>query len=181
MLLNAFCNTNSLISLLGNQTLACVSKSDVLSNIEVVNTANDVYTQFVPSSGVMNKIEHFKDVNGLNFGQLVENEPKILIASRDHAEPEFFYKSISHYINGFSDGQANFWIGLDTLNKVTTTHEYKLRVVAYTNNNIEFVEEYLVFRVGNASEGWRLNVAGLVLGIKLKQNNKKISHIHLKI
>ena len=119
---------------------------------------------------VEQKEKHFKDVHRLNFGQLVENEPKILIASRDHAEPEFFYKSISHYINGFSDGQANFWIGLDTLHKVTTKHEYKLRVVAYTNNNIEFVEEYLVFNVGNKSEGWRLNVAGLVLGRKLRQS-----------
>jgi hypothetical protein len=87
-----------------------------------------------------------------------------LIASRRNSDPEFFYKGIADYSEGFTDGQSNFWIGLNTMHKVTSQHNYKLRVVATTPSGIDFVEEYLIFNVGDQTDGYRLNVSGLVLG-----------------
>ena len=109
-------------------------------------------------------MEIFNSYNSLNFGNLVEIEPKILIASRDYADQEFFNRNLKEYIDGFSDGQSNFWIGLNILNKVTSVNDYKLRVVATNQDDTDFVEEYLYFRVGNYTENFKLIVKYLALG-----------------
>jgi hypothetical protein len=163
-LLHAFCSTNSILNLITHNHTDCIQTNTVEMNIQSVEHANKVYMKFLPSSTIMNRIETFDSFNPLNFGQLIENEPKILFASRHNAQPDFFYKSIEQYIEGFGDGQFNFWIGLDTLQKVTNAHNYKLRVVATTTNNIDFVEEYLVFRVANRTDQFKLTVSGLILG-----------------
>jgi len=190
VLLNSFCSTNSLISLIDGQSDNCISKDKVQSNIQVVDNANQVFYQifdhsylfyfhlevnvfififkvylnYIPTSSIFDQIQIFNAENTLSFGNLIENEPKILIASREYAEPEFFNKNLNEYIEGFSDGQSNFWIGLGVLNRVTNSNDYKLRVVAINQQGIEFVEEYIYFRVGNAQEKFKLTVGHLVLG-----------------
>jgi hypothetical protein len=81
-------------------------------------------------------------LNTLALGQLVVNEP-----SRDHADAKFFYNKWIQYVEGFSDGQFNFWIGLETLHKMTTNISYGLRVVATTESGVVYAEEYSSFRV----------------------------------
>ena len=126
--------------------------------------ANLIHTQFLPSSLVVQKIDAFTALNTLALGQLVVNEPRVLIASRDHADAKFFYNKWIQYVEGFSDGQFNFWIGLETLHKVTTNASYGLRVVATTESGVVYAEEYSSFRVDSASTKYKLEVSGLYSG-----------------
>jgi hypothetical protein len=119
----------------------------------------------MPSTNIINQINTFNSKHSLNFGNLIENEPKILIASRDNADSEFFNKNLNEYVEGFSDGQSNFWIGLNVLNKATTSNNYKLRIVATTQNDIDLIEEYFEFHVGDADSNYRLGVNRQTLGI----------------
>jgi hypothetical protein len=119
----------------------------------------------MPTINIINQIGTFNSKHSLNFGNLIENEPKILIASRDNADPEFFNRNLNEYVEGFSDGQSNFWIGLDVLNKATTANNYKLRVVATTQNDTELIEEYFEFRVGDAKDHYKLSVDRQVIGM----------------
>jgi hypothetical protein len=88
----------------------------------------------------------------------------ILFASRNYSVYNFFRRSISSYIDGFSDGQANFWLGLEYLNKLTSLYSYNLRIVATTTNHTNLIEEYSSFRVGNLSENFRLTLGKLISG-----------------
>ena len=176
-LLQAFCNTNGLIDIL-NQNQTCISSAIVSTNVDVNMIANLVHTQFLPSTEVVKKIETFNKINSFSLGQLVENEPRILIASRDHADAKFFYNKMIQYVEGFSDGQSNFWIGLDTLHTVTNANQYDLRLVAITETGIEYVEEYLKFRIGNVTEKYKLEVSGLFTGSQgyfANENNQQFS------
>jgi hypothetical protein len=164
-LLNAFCSTNNIANVINyNSSVSCISSSTIKANVDSIEQANRFAFSFLPSNEIMKQINAFDSMYTLNFAQLVENEPKILIASRRNSDPEFFYKGIADYSEGFTDGQSNFWIGLNTMHKVTSQHNYKLRVVATTPSGIDFVEEYLIFNVGDQTDGYRLNVSGLVLG-----------------
>jgi hypothetical protein len=167
LLAHAFCSTNSILNTIAyNSTLACISTSVVQSNLQAIDAANKVYFDFMPSKTIMEQIETFNSLRTLNLGQLIENEPKLLIASRLNSDSNFFYKGIAEYREGFTDGQSNFWIGLETLHQITHAHDYKLRIVATTPppSSVDFVEEYLVFKVGSEKDNFALNVSGLVLG-----------------
>ena len=164
LLLHSFCDTNALIGIL-NQNQTCISSDIISANVNIGLNSNLVHTQFLPSSLVVNKIDWFVSANTLSLGQLVENEPRILIVSRDNAKTNFFYKTMNEYVEGFSDGQSNFWIGLDTLHKVTSNTQYGLRVVATSETGFEYVEEYWKFRVGSAAQKYKLEVSGLFSNI----------------
>jgi hypothetical protein len=162
-LLTSFCNTNNLIDIL-NQNQTCIESSIVSTNVDTGMHANLIHTQFLPSSLVVQKIDAFTALNTLALGQLVVNEPRVLIASRDHADAKFFYNKWIQYVEGFSDGQFNFWIGLETLHKVTTNSSYGLRVVATTESGVVYAEEYSSFRVGSGATKYKLEVSGLYSG-----------------
>jgi hypothetical protein len=151
ILLNSFCKTNF---------------RDGTVDVEAVSRERKYYSRFLPTKKVIEEIEMFDHFANVDFGNLIENEARILIASRNNSHPEFFYKGIQDYINGFSDGQQNLWIGLDSLNKLTTRFDFKLRIVVrpQTDSKKTFLEEYSFVRVGNKSEGFMLSVGDLVFG-----------------
>jgi hypothetical protein len=167
-ILKLFCTTMYLLSITsGNQT--CINVTEIKESIHVINDVNtNIFNNFLPSSLVMDKIAHFQLSNIFPFGELLENDQRILIASRDYPETGFFKKTMNDYVEGFTDGQSNFWIGLETLHKATAAHEYRLRIVAITQSNLEIVEEYSVFKVGSAQDRYRLTVYGLTSGTNQK-------------
>ena len=164
ILLYSFCNTNNILNILSQNQTTCLATSIISENIHIVDNANLVYSQFIPSTNIMEKIDSFNAINTINLGQLVENEPKLLIASRYKAGPRFFYRPLNEYVEGFSDGQFNFWIGLDTLNRVTSAHNFSLRVEATSPAGVTYAEEYLNFKVGDSAERYKLTVSGLYTG-----------------
>ena len=116
--------------------------------------------KYLPFKDMINSIDLFESYTLKDFGNLIENEPKILIASRvKSCSDEFFYRGIDDYEKGFTDYQGNMWIGLDLMNKITNKLNMRLRVVYKTDSNIDIIEEYLAFKVGNKSEKYKLNVA----------------------
>lgn len=134
-----------------------------ISRSQILDDAIKLYETYLPTNNIIQQVEQFKSfltVNGFSIDQLVENEPKILIASRRNPQPEFFNRGIQDYIKGFSDGQDNLWIGLDLLNKVTQLNNYILRIEAQTEYGI-LSEEYSYFRVGNRSSRFRIEIDDL--------------------
>lgn len=157
VLLASFCSSNNIFNLI-NSGIDCISKDKIESNMTSIYDGSKQTSMYLPDQNYIKQIELFNENNPLNFGNLVENEVKILFASRDHAEPNFFDKTIDQYAEGFSNGQYNYWIGLDILHRVTKENNFKLKIVASSSNGFDYVEEYSWFKVGNSTEGYRLSV-----------------------
>ena len=141
------------------------------SNSSIIDDSSKLYSSFLPKSDIIQQIDLFKSyisINSLAIDELLENEQRILFASRYYSNDNFFNRGINDYINGFSDGQHNFWLGLDLLNKVTTNGNFKLRIVAVNSANIEISEEYDYFKVGNYDEKFRLFVDNLLISSSKK-------------
>ncbi|CAF0946436.1 unnamed protein product, partial [Brachionus calyciflorus] len=85
---------------------------------------------------------------------------RILISSRYKSKAGFWYRGIEDYRSGFSDGNMNFWIGLDILNKITQTYNYKLRIETMDGF---YVEEYAVFKVGSDTQKFLLTVSNPII------------------
>jgi hypothetical protein len=165
-LLYAYCYTHLISDSIEENPSHCLNNEDVKSYIYSLDQANQVYTTFLPTHDVVEQIELFEKItaeNYLNFGNLIENEPRIMIASRNFAKNQFFYKHIYDYAHGFTDGQFNYWIGLENLFKMTEEGDYKLIVEAETLDEFLYVEEYAYFKVDSVKNKYKLTVDGLVL------------------
>ena len=69
-----------------------------------------------------------------------------------------FYRDWESFRLGFGDVDGEFWLGNDNLHRITTQGEYKLRVdlTAFDGNSKYAV--YDMFRVGDASEEYKLTL-----------------------
>ena len=155
--LESFCdNANLFISAMTNSTTCFPIKH----NLKLNHKANDAFTNYLP---LFQKVDFYQSFN-LHDGVYLVNKPVILFASRDNASYKFFRRSIASYIDGFTDGQSNFWLGLDILNKLTSANSYNLRVVAQMPNRVSLMEEYSNFKVGNMKSNFKLSLGKLVSG-----------------
>lgn len=159
-LLQSFCTTNNLWILAQNNVTACIPPGDLYHDLQDIDKQNQFSLAFYPNKEQTEKLEAFNSLDSFDFSHLMSPVHRILIASRNNAKPKFFERPILEYMEGFTDGQMNFWIGLDLLNKVTNKYNYKIRVEFSNGNNVHF-EEYSVFRVGNLSENFKLTVTSL--------------------
>lgn len=158
VLLHTFCGFNSLIK--ENN----ISKESDKLNIDFISDVTEFFLVFSPDLHRLKQIEMFYKIHNNNlvsFSSLIENDPKILFASRKNAKADFFHRNLNDYAQGFSDDRSNLWLGLETLHQVTSQNKYKLRIVATLTTNFEFVEEYSWFQVGSAEEGYLLNIGEL--------------------
>ncbi|CAF0946418.1 unnamed protein product [Brachionus calyciflorus] len=105
----------------------------------MIDQGNAYSSLFLPDEDQDKKIEFLKTLDKFNHDYLISPQHRILIASRVNAPSKFFHRPIHDYIEDFSDGQQNFWIGLDTMHKITNQHRYTLRI---ETENGQFVEEY---------------------------------------
>lgn len=152
-LLNAFCIANSIFT----NTSINENCKTLVSDLKEIDESNKLSYQFVPEPNVMQKLEALITSTNQNYGSLVEMKTRILFASRKFAKNTFFHRPIRDYELGFTDGQFNFWIGLETLAKVTNKFNYGLRIeIDY--NGITYEEEYESFKVGNSSTQYVLTL-----------------------
>ena len=151
---------------LGNGVISSLLNTFCSVQIKIDNIDDSIrlYQTYLPSNDILNQIEQFRSFltsglnNNLGIEELIQNEPKILFLSRDNnVDKQFFYRGIQDYINGFSDGQFNFWLGLDLLNKATNSNNYKLRIEAETKYG-NIYEEYSYFKVGNKSNNFKIEI-----------------------
>merc|ERR1712096_214161 len=68
-----------------------------------------------------------------------------------------FARSWKMYENGFGDLNAEFWLGLKNLNKLTSEGAYDLRVQMTSYNGITKYAEYKHFKIADASDNYRIS------------------------
>lgn len=159
--LESFCdNANLFTAAMANAT-TCFPISH---NLRLNHKASDAFINYLPLFQKVDFYQSFGLHEGHDRSVYLVNKPMILFASRDNATYKFFRRSIASYIDGFTDGQSNFWLGLDILNKLTSANSYNLRVVAQMPNRVSLMEEYSNFRVGDMKSNFKLSLGKLVSG-----------------
>ena len=160
LLLTSFCSSNTLS--INNET----SLSLVKQNLDLAHDATKFAAVFMPDQYKLKQFDLFNQIisenNPFSFGDLIENEARILFASRDNANARFFHRTLEEYEKGFSDGHLNFWIGLDVLHRVTSKIDFKIRIVATSTKNHDYVEEYSLFKVDSKNNGYSLSIGRLL-------------------
>ena len=68
-----------------------------------------------------------------------------------------FYRKWTEYKNGFGNLTREFWLGLDKINRLSSSEQNVLRVDLETFEN-ETAYAVYEFSVGNESDGYRLNL-----------------------
>ena len=73
---------------------------------------------------------------------------------------ENFNRPWADYEKGFGDLNGEFWYGLNTMNCLTQTGQWELRVDFEFQNKTKSYLHYNMFRVGSASEEYPLTIGG---------------------
>ena len=69
-----------------------------------------------------------------------------------------FYRDWADYENGFGDLKGEFWLGLDKIQRLTSSDTFKLRVdLEDWEGEIKFAE-YDMFAIGDESSKYRLSL-----------------------
>ena len=71
-----------------------------------------------------------------------------------------FNQSWEGFKVGFGDPDGNFWLGLETVHKMTNNIPYKLRIEFMLQNGSWYSAEYDTFRVKSESEKYKIEVEG---------------------
>ncbi|CAF0819945.1 unnamed protein product [Brachionus calyciflorus] len=138
----------------------CIPSDQVQNELVTIQKTLKLSNTFLPNKEQFEKLDQFKSIENFDLSFFVDSVHRVLFASRQNAPTRFFNRPISDYKEGFSDGLHNFWLGLNTLNKVTNEQTYGLRI-EFKIKDILYAEEYSMFRVGNSEENYRVFVDGL--------------------
>ena len=69
-----------------------------------------------------------------------------------------FYRNWADYKGGFGDLNGEYWLGLDKINRLTSSGKYKLRVDLEDFEGNTIYAEYDSFAVGNEGTKYKLSV-----------------------
>ena len=69
-----------------------------------------------------------------------------------------FYRGWNDYKNGFGDLDADFWLGLDKINRLSNSGDDVLRVDLEDFENEKRYANYAIFAVANETEKYKLTV-----------------------
>ncbi|XP_073662576.1 tenascin isoform X9 [Tursiops truncatus] len=114
------------------------------------DTTSGVYTVYLNNNKTQ-KQEVFCDMTSDGGGWIV-------FLRRKNGR-EDFYRNWKAYTAGFGDLKEEFWLGLDTLNKITAQGQYELRVDLRDHGQSAYAV-YDKFSVGDARTRYRLKVEG---------------------
>ena len=65
-----------------------------------------------------------------------------------------------HYVNGFGEVDGNFWLGLEEIHQVTTTHNVSLYTNIETFEGEAFTMKLQIFSVNDATTNYAWNFSG---------------------
>ena len=71
-----------------------------------------------------------------------------------------FDRGWEDYVNGFGDIDGNYWMGLEEIHQLTTTHNVSLYIDIETFEGDPFTLKLETFSVGNATSNYTLHFAG---------------------
>lgn len=160
-LLESYCALNNMLSL--NESISadtCLNVDQVQNGLKSVEKSFKFSNLFLPNSEQMQKLMLLRSVENFDLPYTVSSEHRILFASRHNSRTRFFNRPMMDYIEGFSDGQSNYWIGLDTLNKLTFMQNFGLKLEIKVGQ-IFYTEEYSTFRVMDSTNNYKIQVDGL--------------------
>ncbi|CAH1271112.1 PKD1L3 [Branchiostoma lanceolatum] len=83
-----------------------------------------------------------------------------VIQRRTDGSVEFATKTFSEYEQGFGNLTEEFWLGLDTLHRMTSQKGYSLRVDLTDWDGSTVYAEYSSFSVGSTADKYRLSISG---------------------
>uniref|UniRef100_A0A8C6UAF7 Microfibril associated protein 4 n=2 Tax=Neogobius melanostomus TaxID=47308 RepID=A0A8C6UAF7_9GOBI len=75
---------------------------------------------------------------------------------------ENFFRPWDHYAAGFGDINAEYWLGLDFIHKLTTHKQQELQVDMEDFEGNKASAYYSSFSVGGDCDGYKLNVSGFI-------------------
>ena len=71
-----------------------------------------------------------------------------------------FDRDWDDYVNGFGEADGNFWMGLEEIHQLTTTHNVSLYINIETFEGEPFTVKLEEFSVGNATSNYAWNFSG---------------------
>ena len=74
------------------------------------------------------------------------------------------------YVNGFGEVEGNYWMGLEEIHQLTTTHNVSLFVDIETFEGEPFTLKLQTFSVGDATSNYTLHFSGF------SQSSDRVTH-----
>ena len=89
-----------------------------------------------------------------------------------------FYREWEEYKLGFGRLEGNFWLGLETIHRITQTENHELLVIMVDHDNATFTAKYNKFKIGSSATEYQLTLGHYVradsnAGNSLSIHNKR--------
>ena len=84
----------------------------------------------------------------------------LVVQRRDRRYHTTFHRAWTEYADGFGDLYKEFWFGLNAMYCLTNTGNWELRIDFTFDNGTKSFMHYNHFRVGPATDNYRLSVSG---------------------
>ena len=84
----------------------------------------------------------------------------LVVQRRQQGVSEDFHRFWTEYESGFGNLRSEFWYGLKPLNCLTSNGTWELRIDFTFANNTRSYLHYNNFKVGPATDNYRLNISG---------------------
>jgi hypothetical protein len=108
-------------------------------------------------------IKKFRKNFFINCESVADEGNWILIQSRFNGDVNFF-RSWDEYKEGFGSIGREFWMGLERLHELTSSHLYELMITIEDFNGEKRFAKYAGFVVSSEAGGYALNVLGKYSG-----------------
>jgi hypothetical protein len=108
-------------------------------------------------------IKKFRKNFFINCENVADEGNWIVIQNRFNGDVNFF-RSWSEYKEGFGSIGAEFWIGLERLHELTSSHLFELMVTIEDFNGEKRFAKYAGFAVSSEAGGYAINVLGKYSG-----------------
>ncbi|XP_020801621.1 fibrinogen-like protein A [Drosophila serrata] len=120
-------------------------------------------TEINPSVSGVYKIKVGNDVFDVYCDSTIAGKGWTVIQRRVSDEVNF-YRKFSSYEEGFGDLNGSFWLGLDKLNKITSSESHELYVHLEDFNGETAFARYSLFKVGDVYSQYTLKSLGTYQG-----------------
>ncbi|XP_070853156.1 fibrinogen-like protein 1 [Drosophila suzukii] len=161
-LVNLEDETKTTMQEMDNKILQLEDKSK--TNDEMTNTRNNNVTillnhsknphiKFIKGDGISPFTAVFEDIPFAGSGWMV-------IQRRFDGKIDFVVKNENSYENGFGDLNGDFWIGIQAIHQLTTSHRHELYVELVDFDDVTAYARYDNFCVGNKESGYALKSLG---------------------
>ncbi|PAA61486.1 hypothetical protein BOX15_Mlig007778g2 [Macrostomum lignano] len=101
------------------------------------------------------------NLEALSNKTVTRDDRSFLVVVQRNCRTSQFQRYWREYVAGFGD-DINFWIGLDTMHRLTSSRSAALRVEILLWNNTEWFAEYSNFVVGPASTSYTMSYGSMV-------------------